>query len=61
MLQCLSAISIQEETRNGNDWLLKTISGGNFTKVKLVWHIFTGKEVAAKTINKTQQNSSSLL
>ncbi|KAM3594079.1 uncharacterized protein V6R79_001910 [Siganus canaliculatus] len=44
----------------GNYRLLKTIGKGNFAKVKLARHIFTGREVAIKIIDKTQLNPNSL-
>lgn len=61
MMKGPKAISADEEVHTDNYEILHTIGEGNFSKVKLAWHILTGTEVANKVIKKSQQSSSSLL
>ena len=44
----------------GNYQIIKTIGKGNFAKVKLAKHLYTGIEVAIKIIDKTPLNEASL-
>ncbi|XP_037655853.1 serine/threonine-protein kinase MARK2-like [Choloepus didactylus] len=60
MLQALSAMHAEEETRVGNYRFLTTIGKGGFSQVKLARHLPTSREVAVKITRKSKADSTSL-